>query len=41
MTKIMESHLPHAGGLQEPEELESDPILMEGLALTVTENPWE
>ncbi len=39
MTKIMEAHLPYAGALQQPEKSKTHPVLMEGLALMVTENP--
>ena len=39
MAEIMEAHLPNAGALQQPEEPKPHPVLMEGLALTVTEDP--
>jgi hypothetical protein len=39
MAEIMEADLTHAGALQQPEKSEPHPVLMEGLAFMVTEDP--
>jgi len=39
MAEIMEADLTDASALQQPEEPKPYPVLMEGLALTVAEDP--
>lgn len=39
MAQVMESDLSHARTLQQTEEFQADPVLIQWLALLVTKNP--